>query len=174
MNENTRDRDTNADPITGAPGAHPVGVGIGAAGAGATGAAIGTALGGPVGTAVGAVIGAVAGGLAGKGVAEAIDPTAEDAYWRENHGTQPFARDRSYDEYEPAYRAGYQGFSEHYREGTRFEDAEPMLRKNYESNLSTKASNAGARAHLAWDDAKLATKAAWHRLENRTANAVRK
>src|SRR5215207_7498638 len=104
MDENTRNRDMNPDPITGAPGSHPVGVGVGAAGGGATGAAIGTAVGGPIGTAVGAVIGAVAGGLAGKGAAEAIDPTAEDAYWRENHQTQPFARNRSYEEYSPAYR----------------------------------------------------------------------
>lgn len=27
-------------------------------------------------------VGAVLGGLAGKGVAEVIDPTAEEAYWR--------------------------------------------------------------------------------------------
>jgi len=27
-------------------------------------------------------VGAVVGGLAGKGVAEMIDPTAEEAYWR--------------------------------------------------------------------------------------------
>src|SRR3954471_9273816 len=93
------EKDDNRDPLTGAPGAHPVGVGVGAAGGGATGAAIGTAVAGPVGTAVGAVIGAVAGGLAGKGVAESIDPTAEEAYWRENHRSQPFARDRAYDEF---------------------------------------------------------------------------
>src|SRR5215207_5280110 len=95
MDENTRNRDTNPDPITGAPGSHPVGVGIGAAGGGATGAAIGTAVGGPIGTAVGAVIGAVAGGLAGKGAAEAIDPTAEDAYWRNEHAKRPY-HDKNY------------------------------------------------------------------------------
>ena len=67
----------NRDPLSGEKGAHPVGVGLGAAGAGAAGAAIGSVV-GPAGTAagavVGAVVGAVAGGLAGKGVAEAIDP----------------------------------------------------------------------------------------------------
>src|SRR4051812_26680344 len=68
-------RDANADPITGAPGAHPVGTGIGAAAGGiAAGAAIGTVA-GPIGTAIGAAVGAVVGGLAGKGVAERIDPT---------------------------------------------------------------------------------------------------
>ena len=174
LDENRNSRDTNPDPITGAPGAHPVGVGVGAAGGGATGAAIGTAVGGPVGTAVGAVIGAVAGGLAGKGVAEAVDPTAEDAYWRNEHRSQPFAKDRSYDEFAPAYRAGYEGFATHYKEGTRFEDAEPMLRRDYEtrlahptSSVANAADNAGRRAHLAWDEAKHAAKAAWHRVEGR-------
>ena len=61
--------------------------------------------------AVGAVIGAVAGGLAGKGVAEMIDPTAEDAYWQENHRSQPYAGGTEYSDYSPAYRAGYQGYA---------------------------------------------------------------
>ena len=59
-------RDENRDPITGAPGSHPVGTGLGAAAGGmAAGAAAGTVA-GPVGTAVGAAVGAVVGGLAGK------------------------------------------------------------------------------------------------------------
>ncbi len=60
------------DPITGEPGAHPVGVGVGAVGAGAAGAAIGS-IGGPIGMLIGAAIGAVAGGLAGKEVATITD-----------------------------------------------------------------------------------------------------
>src|SRR5687767_1212030 len=104
----TRSLDTNPDPLTGAPGSHPVGTGIGAAGLGATGAAIG-ATAGPVGVAVGAAVGAVAGGLAGKATAEALDPTAEDAYWRENYQTRPY-RDPNldYDSYRPAYEYGWQ------------------------------------------------------------------
>src|SRR2546427_1416470 len=82
-------KDASPDPITGAPGAHPVGAGIGAFGAGAAGAAIGSVA-GPVGTAAGAVIGAVAGGLVGKGVAEAVNPTAEEAYWSANFKTRPY------------------------------------------------------------------------------------
>ena len=57
----------------------------------------------------GAAIGAVVGGLIGKGVAEKIDPTREDAYWRENHPRQGWAKGRSYDEFSPAYRVGYEG-----------------------------------------------------------------
>ena len=92
------------DPLSGAPGAHPVGVGIGAAAGGmAAGAAAGTVA-GPVGTLLGAAVGAVVGGLAGKGVAESIDPTVEDAYWRENYASRDYvAPGRTYADYGPAY-----------------------------------------------------------------------
>lgn len=76
--------DLHADPLTGEPGAHPVGTGLGAvAGGAAAGAATG-AFAGPVGAVIGLAVGAVVGGLAGKGVAEVIDPTGEQAYWRAN------------------------------------------------------------------------------------------
>ena len=86
------DEDLNLEPITGAPGAHPVGTGVGAAAGGATGAAVGSVA-GPIGTAVGAVIGAVVGGLAGNSVAETVDPTAEEAYWRASYTREPYYRD---------------------------------------------------------------------------------
>src|SRR5262245_24209334 len=113
--------DANRDPITGTPGAHPVGVGIGAAGGGAAaGAAIGAA-GGPVGAAVGAVAGAVAGGLAGKAVAEKVNPTVEDAFWRENYNKRPYVKSgTSYDRYQPAYRYGWEGRSRY--AGKRFDE----------------------------------------------------
>src|SRR5688572_14728312 len=106
------DPDRNPDPITGAPGSHPIGTGVGAAGGGAAGAAIGAAVSGPafpVGAAVGAVVGAIAGGLAGKGAAEAVNPTAEDEYWRTNYASRPyFESSYTYDEdYRPAYEYGW-------------------------------------------------------------------
>jgi phage tail tape-measure protein len=77
--DTTRPGGTNLDPITGAPGAHPVGVGLGAAAGGiAAGAAAGTVAAGPVGTVVGAAVGAIAGGLGGKAVAEHFDPTVAE------------------------------------------------------------------------------------------------
>src|SRR5215207_11085068 len=117
--------DANPDPITGAPGSHPIGTGVGAAGGGAAGAAIGAAVSGPaapVGAAIGAVVGAVAGGLAGKGAAEAVNPTNEDAYWRENYSTRPYYESGySYDEdYRPAYEYGWQSRSQH--AGTAFHE----------------------------------------------------
>jgi phage tail tape-measure protein len=68
--------DDNEDPLSKSSGAHPIGVGVGAAGGGAAGAAVGSAA-GPAGAAVGGVVGAVAGGLAGKGVAELVNPTVD-------------------------------------------------------------------------------------------------
>ena len=158
MNENTSDskrRDSNPDPITGEPGSHPVSTGVGAAGGGAAGAAIGTAVAGPVGTVVGAVVGAVAGGYGGKAVGEVIDPTAEDAYWREKHTTQTFASGSSYDDYQPAYRSGYEGYVKHSGHEREFDEVEPHLRRDYESGGSK----------LPWDRAREASRAAWSRVK---------
>ena len=69
----------NRDPLTGAPGAHPLGTGVGAAAGGMAAGAVAGSLAGPVGAAIGTAIGAVAGGLAGKGVAEKVVPTAQGA-----------------------------------------------------------------------------------------------
>jgi uncharacterized protein YcfJ len=163
-------RDANRDPITGAPGSHPVGTSIGAAAGGATGAAIGAGA-GPVGAAVGAVVGAVIGGLAGKGVAEGIDPTTEDAYWREKHPTQPYADDeQSFEKFASAYRTGYMG----YRTGQSFEEREADLRAEYEGSsqetsaankAGTQASASREAARLKWEEARLAIRAAYERLE---------
>lgn len=148
------EKDENRDPITGAPGSHPVGVGVGAASGGATGAAIGMAGGGPIGAAVGATIGAIAGGLAGKGVAEAIDPTAEEAYWRDRYQSEPYYdRDLTYDDYAPAYRAGYLGrgaYPDH-----DFESAQAELQRDYERERGT--------SRLEWERARDASRAAWDR-----------
>jgi uncharacterized protein (TIGR02271 family) len=149
-------KDTNPDPITGAPGSHPIGTGVGAAGAGAAGAAIGS-MAGPVGTVVGAVVGAVAGGFAGKGVAETIDPTAEDAYWRENYRTRPYAKGADYNEFAPAYRYGVETRQRY--AGKSFDEVEPHLRSDWDRTHG--------KAGLAWDKAKMAVRDSWDRLASR-------
>lgn len=146
----------NRDPLTGEPGAHPVGVGVGAAAGGlAAGAAVGTVA-GPLGTVVGAAVGAVVGALAGKGVAEAIDPTVEDAYWRENYASREYVpQDASFDDYGPAYGYGVNRY-----EGERtFEDAEPELAEDW----------MGARGSstLGWGEASHAARDAWTRVGGR-------
>ena len=158
MNDTNLDKaGTNRDPITGTPGAHPVGTGIGAALGGiAAGAAAGTAAAGPIGTAVGAAIGAVVGGLGGKAVAEHYDPTIEEAYWRDSFEREPyFQSGMTFDDYAPAYRLGGESRT---RFGTRnFEDVETDLASQYDDVRG------GSR--LEWDDAKEAARAAWNRLE---------
>jgi hypothetical protein len=153
-----REPGANRDPLSGEAGAHPVGTGIGAAGAGATGAAIGGVVGGPVGAVVGTVIGAVAGGLAGKQVAENFDPTVEDDYWRNNYSSRPYYESGySYDDYDPAYRTGYEGYSRYAGTGRTYDEVEPELQQEYER------SHSGAK--LGWEKAKHASRDAWNRIE---------
>lgn len=148
----------NRDPISGAPGAHPIGTGVGAAlGGAAAGAAAGTVV-GPVGTVVGAAVGAIVGGLAGKGVAEAIDPTTEAAYWRENFRTRPYATDAaSFDDYGPAYGYGVTAYGKH--PGQSFDEVEADLSRDWES--------ARGQSNLTWNNARNATRDAWDRVDNR-------
>jgi hypothetical protein len=152
---NKNDKSRNPDLITGAPGSHPIGTGLGAvAGGAAAGAAVGTVA-GPVGTIAGAAVGAVVGGFAGKSVAEAVNPTAEAAYWRKNHVGQPYANGRSFDDYGAAYQNGYNGYAEYGDQGGTYEEREAELRKQYEAS--------GAK--LGWNEARPASHAAWKRLQ---------
>lgn len=153
------DKSRNPDLITGAPGSHPVGTGLGAvAGGAAAGAAAGT-FAGPAGTIAGAAVGAVIGGLAGKGVAEKVNPTLEEAYWRKEHATQPYASGRAYEEFHPAYRIGYETYAEIGAPGMTYEDAEPELRKRFHST----------KPKMKWEDVSPATRAAWERVSRNHA-----
>lgn len=145
----------NRDPISGKPGAHPVGTGVGAAGGAATGAAIG-AVGGPVGAVVGRAVGGVAGGLAGKGVAEKINPTVEEAYWREQYVSDPdYVEGYNYDDdYTHAYRLGYEGRQQY--TGT-YEDHENELWQEWQK--------VKGKSRLTEFQVKKAMKNAWHRVE---------
>ncbi|MBW4485206.1 MAG: glycine zipper family protein [Tildeniella torsiva UHER 1998/13D] len=154
-----RNPDTNPDPITGQPGAHPVGTGVGAAGLGTVGTVVGGVVGGPVGAVVGAAVGAVAGGLAGKSAAEKADPTVEDSYWRDNYKKRPYVESEySYDDYSPAYRTGYEGYGNYSQQGLTYDAAEPRLREAYERQHS------GNR--LGWDKARHASRDAWTRVDS--------
>lgn len=164
-NNETRDNDMNRDPITGAPGAHPVGTGAGALlGGAAAGAAAGTVV-GPVGTVVGAAVGAVVGGLAGKGVAEVVDPTGEDAYWRSNYNGRPYVdSDSSYDDYGPAYGLGVDAFSRY--PGRGFDDID--------HEMSQAWSTSSGVSSLGWDSARPAARDAWNRINSRPDGSVAK
>lgn len=153
--KNQMDRADKVDPITGEPGAHPVGAGLGAAAGGvATGAAAG-AFTGPIGAAVGAVVGGVAGGLAGKEVAEGIDPTRESAYWRDNYPSREYYDDAvAYDSIAPAYQHGWESRARYPDQS--FDEAEPLLQADWEKKTNRQ---------LAWERARLASRDAWDRVE---------
>jgi hypothetical protein len=156
-------KEANRDPLTGAPGAHPVGTGLGAAAGGVAAGALAGTLAGPVGTLVGAAVGAIAGGLAGKGIAEMIDPTAEEAYWRENYAERSYVADgASFDDYGPAYRYGVDTYARYSAQP--FSAAEPDLMRNWD----------GARGSstLTWEHAKHATRDSWERLSDTIERAT--
>jgi uncharacterized protein (TIGR02284 family) len=154
-------RDPNRDPISGEPGSHPVGTGLGAAVGGAgVGAAAGMVA-GPAGALAGAVAGAVAGGYGGRAAAEAINPTAEEAYWRENYDKESYYESgRPFDDYAPAYRlgvtsrAGYSGS---------FDDYEGRLADGWDVQRGGST--------LAWPQARAATRAAWDRVDSRVSSS---
>jgi uncharacterized protein (TIGR02284 family) len=152
------DKDLNRDPLTDETdvrqtASHPVGTGIGAVGGAVAGAAAGS-VGGPAGMAAGGAIGAVVGALAGHAAAEAIDPEAEEAHWRENYEREPYYEPgRGFDDYAPAYRLGLTGRN-------RWEDwdaAEPQLRSEWESSRGASS--------LDWERAQPASRAAWERVD---------
>lgn len=161
MSNISEDRDdaTNRDPLSGAPGAHPVGTGIGAAlGGAAAGAAAGTVV-GPVGTIVGAAMGAVVGGLAGKGVAEAVDPTVERAYWSDNFKERDYVEQgSSFDDYGPAYGFGVKARGQY--PGRDFDDVESAMSSDWEASRGASS--------LSWERAKHAARDAWNRISPST------
>jgi hypothetical protein len=99
----------------------------------------------------------VAGGLAGNAIAKSIDPTAEEAYWRENYSSRPYVtKGATYDEYGPAYRYGVDAYGRY--EGRSFEQAEPELMRDWDRARGT--------SKLTWENAKHAARDAWQRLSD--------
>ncbi|MFZ5656219.1 MAG: hypothetical protein ACOY37_04035 [Pseudomonadota bacterium] len=156
QNTNDQGRDMNRDPISGAPGSHPVGTGVGGVGGAAVGAAIGSAF-GPIGTLVGGAIGTVAGAAAGHSVAERVDPTGETDHWRNEVTTRPYYdSSKDYDrDYAPAYRYGTEARNEH--RGEAWERVEDRLKAGWE--------RAKGESRLAWAEARDATRDAWNRAD---------
>ncbi len=151
----TREEARNEDPITSAPGAHPVGSGVGAAlGGAATGAAAGVVA-GPVGAVAGAIVGGVVGGLAGKAVAESYDPTVETAYWQNEFRNREYYNDEySYDHYEPAYQAGWQSYDADQNDD--WSKQEAIAKQRWAQD--------GGSQYMSWDEARLAAKDAYSRI----------
>ncbi len=152
----TNEEELNRDPITGTPGAHPLGTGAGAASGGAAGAAVGMAVGGPVGGVIGAAVGAIAGGLSGKSVAESVNPTEEERFWQETYVREPFyVPGKPYEYYAPGFRAGWEGRVRF--DGRTFAEVEGELAADYILHKS--------ELDPSWSDVRLAAEAAWNRVD---------
>src|SRR5437868_832607 len=83
------------------------------------------------------------------------DWTQEDAYWRKQHSNQPYAdQNRSYDDYAPAYRIGFEGAVKH--AGRDYAEVEDSLATDWEEAKPGSA--------LPWDTVRPAVRAAWDRL----------
>ena len=127
-------QDANADAVAG----------------GLIGGAMGAAyLGNFPGTSPAIGIAGMTGGLQTPPLAEQEQPHDPDAYWRENHPSQPFAIGKPYETYESAYRAGYSAYLHH--QGESFGEAEASIRAEYEKS----------ELHLPWEQARPAALAAW-------------
>jgi hypothetical protein len=150
---------------------HPVATGVGAAVGGAAGGAVGGAaagatvggMTGPVGAVVGAVAGAVAGGLMGRGAGKALNPEAEETYWRENYSNRPYvASGAAYDDYGPAYRYGVDAYSRY--PDRSYDELDADLGRGWET--------ARGKSSLGWEHAKHATRDAWQRVSDAVERAT--
>jgi hypothetical protein len=153
----------NPDPITGEPGSHPVGTGLGSAGGAAAGAAVGAAVGGPVGALVGGVAGAVIGGGTGHAAGEAVNPTVEKEYWEKVYKTRPYYKaGTSFERYEPAYRYGWESAGKPEFAKRSFDESEGTLHERWTGQTSESTS----ATRPTWVDARDAARDAWDRVRS--------
>jgi hypothetical protein len=122
----------NRDAIAGSPGSHPLGTVVVTTGS------------------------AMAGAAADHVVGEPVHPTVEEAYWRDALVNEPYYDNRyTFDDYAPAYRAGYLSHHEH----------KDLVWTHAEPRLSTGWHDVKGISRLHWDQARKASRAAWHRAD---------
>jgi hypothetical protein len=63
----------------------------------------------------------------------------------------------TYEDYQPAYRTGYEGYTRYGGSGKSYHEIEETLQRDYETNRG--------KSNLTWDKAKHATRDAWDRVE---------
>jgi hypothetical protein len=170
MTELNRDRNRNnllddegKKETAGAVGGAFAGGAVGGIAGGALAGAAAGGLGGPAGAAIGAAVGAVAGALGGKAIADRINPTVENDYWKTNYSSRPYVtKGSSYDDYEPAYRMGYERYPTYH--GRTFDDVEREFERDWAS--------VRGKSRLAWNDARHATRDAFDRTRDAIERAM--
>lgn len=82
----------------------------------------------------------------------------EDRYWQQHYIQQPYYRSGlTYQDYQPAYRLGYEGYTRYHGTGMTYDEVEPELQHRYEQERRS--------SWLSWEQARPAVKAGWHRVE---------
>jgi hypothetical protein len=95
-----------------------------------------------------------AGGKSNQSGSSKVDAEKEAAYWREQHPRQPYAKNYSYEEFEHAYRTGYDTFFRY--PGKTFDEVEESVAADYEQAKPASA--------LPWDTVRPAASAVFDRL----------
>ena len=76
-------------------------------------------------------------------------------WWQENFSTRPYVTaDRRFEDYEPAYRFGYQSLSRYH--GRRWKQVEPSLRNDWD--------HFEGRGDSTWESVKDAVRDAWENI----------
>ena len=83
-----------------------------------------------------------------------VYPQKEADYWREQHPKQPYAKEGSYEQFEHAYRTGYDTFFRY--PGKSFDEVEESVATDYEQAKPASA--------LPWDIACPAVNAVWEKM----------
>ena len=97
------------------------------------------------------------GGAAGHAAGEAVNPTVEAEYWRQNYNKRPYyMTGKAYSEYEPAYRYGWESAARPEYRGRKFQEVESDLEKGWEKTKGKTAQS--------WHEVKDATRDAWDRI----------
>jgi hypothetical protein len=83
-----------------------------------------------------------------------VDPQKEAAYWREQHPKQSYAKHGSYQQFEHAYRTGYNAFLKN--PGKNFDEVEESVAVDYRNGKPDSA--------LPWDTVRPAVSSVWERM----------
>jgi len=83
-----------------------------------------------------------------------VDLQKEAAYWRGQHSKQSYAKDYSYEQFEHAYRTGYDTFLKY--PGKAFDEVEKSVAADYD--------NAKPASALPWDTVRPAVSSVWDRM----------
>lgn len=80
----------------------------------------------------------------------------EDRWWRDNFASRPYATGRNYEEFQPAYRYGYESGQHHM--GRTWNDVEADLQTGWDRYEGR------GGASSTWENIKEAVRDAWHRV----------